>query len=160
MKQSRREIEVRLMFATSQSQNQHDQIVLESCRNQLEYFTAADPRCRGLQLPEGVMLRYNLERSLYFYFRTRCDDGKINTQVYSTDCPFEMQKSQIGNISTPLFSQETYGFDPTADRNHVGKLEKLVHDWISFIKEVPDEAEGFSSFALDPSVTRRPARVF
>jgi hypothetical protein len=137
---------------------ERDKMLIESYRAQLEYFTSAHPRCRGLQLPEGIMLRYHQEHSLYFYLRTRMDDGKIITQVYGTDSPYDMQKSQIGEVKTPLFDvMHTHQFDPDADRTHLTKLEKLVNDWVDFISEAAEEGDRFSSFHIAPNLMSRAA---
>jgi len=129
-------------------------IIVESSRAQLEYFTQADSRCRGVQLPEGVMLRYVSAKSLFFYLRTGLQDGKIVTHVYATDSPYDMQKSCIGAVSTALFDIGTQRFDPFADQTQVRKLENFLNAWVDFIGESTDETERFSSFQLDPHLAK------
>jgi hypothetical protein len=109
-------------------------------RIQAEHFPNADPRCRSLQLPEGVLLRYTALGSLYFYLRSGVDDGKIVTSVYASDSPYERQKGLIGGVRTPMF-------EPHADANHLRKVEGLVRTWVEFVRE-PDPADAFLSFPL------------
>jgi hypothetical protein len=118
-----------------------ERIALEATQNQLEHFRSADPRCRALQLPEGIMLRYNLSHSLYFYLRTGVSDGKIKTVVFSSDSPYDRQKTRIGEVSTPMFEAQ-------ADRNHLGKLEKLLRTWVEFVQDEPASTSDFASFEL------------
>jgi hypothetical protein len=133
--------------------DRHD-IIVESSRTQLEYFTRANPFCRGLQLPEGVMLRYNCSEPFFFYLRTRVEDGKIFTRVYATDTPYELQKSCIGEVSTSLFDAEKNGFDLQADLNQLEKLEVFLNSWVDFIRIPADDGEErYTSFALHPHMS-------
>src|SRR3954467_10566506 len=100
-----------------------DKVVVEINRHQLERFTGADPRCRGLELPEGLMLRYALSHSLYFYLRTGVKEGKITTHVFASDSPYERQKSPVGEVSTPMFESQ-------ADAKHLVKVERLLYAWV------------------------------
>ncbi|MEK6233281.1 MAG: hypothetical protein N2C14_01065, partial [Planctomycetales bacterium] len=50
--------------------------------NQLANFTEDNDKCAGVQLPKGVMLRYNLAESLYFYLETNVDGGRLKTVVF------------------------------------------------------------------------------
>src|SRR5207248_1189588 len=95
-----------------------DRVVLQATRNQLEHFQGADPHCRAVQLPEGIMLRYNQARSLYFYLRTGLEGGNILTRVFASDSPYDRQKTGIGEVTTPMF-------DPRADHIHLEKLQQL-----------------------------------
>ena len=54
-----------------------DRIVVEVISNQLEHFQKINPPCRGLELPDGILLRHTQSASLYFYLRTGVDNGKI-----------------------------------------------------------------------------------
>lgn len=130
--------------------NADDTILLEVNQSQLNYFTSADERCRGLQLPEGILLRYNLARSLYFYLRTSVEDGKVITRVYSSDTPFDHRKCVIGEVSTPLFDRTGLRFDLEVDRKQVDKLRGLLLTWVNFVCEDLEATSGFSGFALDP----------
>src|SRR5258707_719304 len=69
---------------------------------QIQHFQGADARCRGLQLPEGILLRYTLSSALYFYLRTAIQNGKISTRVYASDSPYDREKAHIGEITTPM----------------------------------------------------------
>src|SRR5258706_16349566 len=77
---------------------------------QIEHFQHADARCRGLRLPEGVLLRYTMSTALYFYLRTGIQDGKITTQIYASDSPYDREKAIIGEVMTAMF-------EPQADLN-------------------------------------------
>ena len=115
--------------------------VLETTRCQLQHFQEADPRCRALQLPEGVMLRYNLAQALYFYLRTGVSEGKIRTRVYASDSPYDRTKTDIGEVITPMF-------EPQADPKHLKKLEELLRHWVEFVKDEPGADEAFTSFPI------------
>lgn len=120
----------------------NDQVVIEISRNQLERFTGADPRCRGLELPEGVMLRYALAQSLYFYLRTGVKEGKITTRVFASDTPYDRQKSPVGEVSTPMF-------EPQADARHLDKVERILYAWVDFVKEEADTDTSFKYFEMN-----------
>jgi hypothetical protein len=111
-------------------------------RTQLEHFSESDPRCRVLQLPDGVLLRYTLSQALYFYLRTTIRDGKIFTRVYSSDSPYDRQKAAIGDVATPMFEAQ-------ADYVHLKKIEKLLRGWVEFVGESGDSLNEFMSFKLD-----------
>ena len=118
-----------------------DDDVAEVTRHQLQLLTEADPRCRGLQLPEGVMLRYNLAEALYFYLKTGIVNGKIATRIFASDSPYEREKTAIGAVQTPMFA-------PQADLEHLEKVKKLLQGWIAFIQEEPDTTQEFQSFEM------------
>src|SRR5262245_16197844 len=109
-------------------------------RIQKEHFESADPRCRSLELPEGLLLRYAAARSLYFYLRSGVQDGSITTAVYASDSPYDRQKALIGAVATPMFQGE-------ADLEHLRRVEALVRSWVEFVKD-PDAGEDFRSFPL------------
>jgi hypothetical protein len=114
----------------------------EVMRSQLVHFTSSDPRCRGLELPEGLLLRYTLSRSLYFYLRTGIRDGKIWTRVYASDSPYDRQKTTIGDVRTPIF-------EARADLSHLVRVQKLLYDWVEFVKESSDEEVMFRNFPVE-----------
>jgi hypothetical protein len=118
-----------------------EKIAYELTRNHLQHFTDSDPRCRGLQLPEGLLLRYTLSHALYFYLRTDIRDGKIWTRVFASDSPYDRQKTSIGEVLTPLF-------EARADANHLLKVEQLLRAWVDFVREKPDDEIVFKSFAV------------
>ena len=66
-----------------QQKSLEDEKVIDFVRTQIERFTGVDPHCRALELPEGLMLRYRMAGSLYFYLRTGVKDGKRNIKHYS-----------------------------------------------------------------------------
>jgi hypothetical protein len=118
------------------------QVVVEINRSQMERFTGADPRCRGMELPEGLMLRYALSHSLYFYLRTGVKEGKITTQIFASDTPYDRQKSPVGEVSTPMFESQ-------ADAKHLDKVERLLYAWVDFVKEEADSDTDFRSFEMN-----------
>ena len=120
-----------------------DKVVSGMNRTQLERFTGADARCRGLELPEGLMLRYNLSRSLYFYLRTGVKDGKIGTVIFASDSPYERQKTMVGEVSTPMFATQ-------ADASHLDRVEQMLYAWVDFIKDDADsEGRDFTTFEMN-----------
>jgi hypothetical protein len=120
-----------------------DRIVVEVIGSQIEHFRNIDPPCKGLGLPDGVLLRHTQSRSLYFYLRTRVDNGKIVTQVFASDSPYDRQKAGIGSVMTPMF-------ESAADFNHMQKLEQLIREWVEFVNEEPDFDHDFQSFKVGP----------
>jgi hypothetical protein len=116
-------------------------LIMEFTSTQLQHFRAADPRCRALQLPEGIMLRYMMAEALYFYLRSGARDGKILTKVFASNSPYDRLKTCIGEVTTPMF-------EPHADYNHFKNLEQLLRSWIDFVKQDPDGEEGFRAFEV------------
>jgi hypothetical protein len=114
-------------------------IIVEANHHQLEYFSRTDPPARGLEIPEGILLRYNLSVALYFYLKSSVVDGKIATQAFASDTPYERQKAWIGEVRTPMFEAD-------ADRNHLQRLERMLRNWVEFVKEAPD-----LTAAVDPN---------
>ena len=120
-----------------------EQIVGEVISNQLEHFRTIEPPCRGLELPDGILLRHTRSRSLFFYLRTRVEDGKIKTQVFATDSPYDRQKTSIGSVITAMFEHQ-------ADHAHLEKLENLIRTWVEFVQEEPESGQDFQSFQVNP----------
>jgi hypothetical protein len=117
-----------------------ERVAVDINRTQLQRLTEADPRCRGIELPEGLMLRYTLARSLYFYLRTGVKDGKITTKVYASDSPYDRQRAHVGDVRTPPFSTG-------ADAKHLDKVRRLLYSWVDFVKDDTDLTDDFRSFA-------------
>jgi hypothetical protein len=109
--------------------------------NQVQHFRDADPRCRAMQLPEGVLLRYTLSQALYFYLRSGVNDGNITTRVYASDSPYDRKKADIGEVRTPMFA-------PQADQTHLFNIERLLRAWIDFVKDTRDQEQSFKSFEV------------
>ena len=120
-----------------------DRLVVEVIGSQLAHFRNIDPPCRGLELPDGILLRSTRSASLYFYLRTGVEEGKITTQVFASDSPYDRQKAGIGAVVTPMF-------EPGADYGHLEKLEGLIRDWVDFVQEGPDPTRDFQSFRVGP----------
>lgn len=126
-----------------------DSVLAEVNQSQLRYFTTADQRCRGLELPEGILLRYNMAKSLYFYLRTSVEDGAVITKAYSSDTPFDYRKVVIGEVSTPMFDKKSHQFDGDVDRKQIEKLRTLLHAWVNFIADTAAASFAFSSFSME-----------
>jgi hypothetical protein len=120
-----------------------DQLVVEVINHQLDHFRNLDPPCRGMELPDGIILRHTRSRSLYFYLRTRVEDGKIKTQVFASDSPYDRQKTSIGSVMTPMF-------ESLSDREHLEKLETLIRRWAEFVQEESGSERDFQSFQVNP----------
>jgi hypothetical protein len=121
--------------------SEEDRVVASMNRTQIERFTTADPRCRALELPEGLMLRYNLSQSLYFYLKTGVKDGKIVTNVFASDSPYDRQKTLVGEITTPMFAAQ-------ADASHLDRVEEMLYAWVNFVKNEVDSGRDFSTFQM------------
>jgi hypothetical protein len=111
-------------------------------QTQIERFTGTDARCRGLELPEGVLLRYNLSRSLFFYLKTAVSEGKIGTTIFASDSPYERQKTLLGEVFTPMFT-------PLADATHLDRVEELLYAWVDFVKEDTEPGREFKTFQMN-----------
>ena len=120
-----------------------DRLVVEAIGSQFAYFTNIDPPCRGLELPDGILLRNTRSAPLYFYLRTGVEEGKITTQVFASDSPYDRRKAGIGAVVTPKF-------EPGADYDHLEKLEGLIRGWVDFVQEGPDPTRDFQSFQVGP----------
>jgi hypothetical protein len=120
-----------------------NQLVVDAIGSQLAYFKKINPPCRGLELPDGILLRSTRSASLYFYLRTGVDNGKLKTHVFASDSPYDRQKTGIGSVVTPMF-------EPGADYNHLMQLENLIRGWVDFVQEEPDLTRDFQSFRVGP----------
>jgi hypothetical protein len=120
-----------------------DRVVVEVLNHQLEHFRNIEPPCRGMELPDGIILRHALSQSLYFYLRTRVEDGKIKTQVFASDSPYDLQKASVGSVVTAMFEHRS-------DHAHLEKLETLIRQWVEFVQDEPDSGRDFHSFKVNP----------
>jgi hypothetical protein len=118
-------------------------LVVDVIGHQLEHFRNGETPCRGMELPDGIILRHMLSQSLYFYLRTRVEDGKIKTQVFASDSPYDRQKASIGSVITLMF-------EPRSELTHVEKLETLVRNWVEFVRGELDSGREFQSFKVNP----------
>ena len=116
-------------------------IVEEFQHRQLEQLRQADPRCRVMEMPDGVLLRYTLAQSLYFYLRSRVEDGKLNTRVWASDSPYDRQKAHVGDVATPMFK-------PEAEANHMRRVLGLLRDWVRFVADEAQQDSEFVAFHL------------
>src|SRR4029077_19162213 len=101
-----------------------------------QHFRNIDPPCRGMELPDGVLLRHTRSRSLYFYLKTSIENGKIKTQIHASDSPYDRQKARIGTVMTAMF-------EARADAVHLEKLENVIREWVEFVQEVLDTGHDF-----------------
>lgn len=118
------------------------EILQQMEQRQLQQLQSSDPRYRGMQLPEGLMLRYNLAHTLYFYLRTGLKDGKIATRVWASDSPYDRGKADIGEVLTPMMETD-------ADQRHLANVQQLLRTWIRFVREKSDDDQDFTSFEVD-----------
>jgi hypothetical protein len=128
-----------------------DEIFVEFQGRTLQLMDGADSRCRAMQLPEGLLLRYILAKTLYFYLRTRSKDANLSTQIYATDSPYDPCKTEISEVLTPMF-------DEGADEIHLKKVQQVLRSWVHFVREQTDgDEEDFVAFPLQmgSSVGRR-----
>jgi hypothetical protein len=121
----------------------HEQILVNVVGTHLEHFRNMKPPCRGMGLPDGVLLRHTLSPSLYFYLKTRVEDDTIKTQVYASDSPYDRQKAGIGSVITAMFEHHS-------DYAHLTKLERLIREWVEFVQVEPDSGRDFQTFKVDP----------
>lgn len=130
------------MDMQNEATSPEDQAIVEVIHTQLQHFRTAQPPCRGVQLPDGILLRHTLSRSLFFYLRTGVENGKIHTRIYATDSPYDRQKADIGVVTTPMF-------EPQADHVHLEKLEQVLKDWVTFVRDEPEGEGDFQPFYFD-----------
>ena len=135
-----RRLERNLVSQTTPS-NPEIEVVERTTQQHIRYFEETDSRCRGMQLPDGLMLRFNLAGTLYFYLRTGVGDGKITSRVFASDSPYEREKAFIGAVATPMFAE-------LADYEHLRKVEKLVRSWVEFVTSSADPERPFSTFEM------------
>ena len=119
----------------------NDPILNQIHHNHIQRLTESDSRCRALQLPEGIMLRYNLTESLFFYLRTAVREGKIMTRIFASDSPYDPQRTAIGEVSTPMFETQ-------ADDVHLEKVKGMLYAWVDFVSQAPESGEDFQSFSM------------
>src|ERR1700746_3331358 len=93
-----------------------DDPLVRTMQTQIRHFRSAN--CRAVELTEGVMLRYTPLPSLYFYLRSGVKDGKIQTNIYASDTPYERHKTAIGQVRTAMF-------DSQADYEHLKNIESM-----------------------------------
>src|SRR5262249_23027981 len=94
------------MASKAEKNGEDSEAAREAARTQFEHFRAVAPRCRVMQLPEGLLLRYTPVQALYFYLRTGASDGRIVTMIYASDSPYDPRKTTIGEARTPMFEDE------------------------------------------------------
>ena len=126
-----------------------EEVIDKASKNQLAAFTEDREKCAGIQLPKGVMLRYNLAESLYFYLETGVDGGKLKTSVFASNSPYEKaNRVMVSEIATPIFDEQT---NEDCNVVHSRKVEGAVNDWIAFVDDnaEADEDAPFTSFALE-----------
>jgi hypothetical protein len=119
-----------------------DRVITRVNNTQAEHFTGSDSNCRVLRMPDGVMLRYTLHRSLFFFLGSENVDGFVITRIFASDTAYERQKIKLGEVSTPMFDQKE------SEPNHLLQVEALLRAWIDFIAEDPSADQDFKPFEL------------
>ena len=122
-----------------------DKVVNKVTTDQLQHFANGQSGVHGIELPKGVMLRYNLASALYFFLETGVNDGDIRTCVFASDSPYDkVNRVLVSEVRTPMFQDN-------ANETHSTKVEDAVHDWVRFVSEdiEVDEAQPFTSFQMD-----------
>lgn len=100
--------------------------VANAIGQQLEHFRNMSPRCRGVELPDGIILCPAPTQSLYFYLRTRAEGDEIMTQVFASDSPYDRQKAAIGSAFMSRTDYKSSLF--------INSINNLMNDWIEFIR--------------------------
>ena len=122
-----------------------DKVVNKVTTDQLQHFANGQSGVHGIELPKGVMLRYNLASALYFFLETGVNDGDIRTCVFASDSPYDkVNRVLVSEVRTPMFQDN-------ANETHSTKVEDAVHDWVRFVSEdiEVDESQPFTSFQMD-----------
>lgn len=121
-----------------------DRVITRVNRKQVEHFGSTDSTCRALRLPDGVLLRYTLHPSLYFFLTSENSDGHVVTRVFATDSPYDRRKIKIGEAITTMFDR------PEAEPDHLQQVEVLLRTWLDFLVDDPNAQEDFKVFGLKP----------
>ena len=121
--------------------NEEREMVSGVITAQLEHFRHTDPPCRGVELPDGVLLRHTQSASLYFYLRTIVENAAFRTNVFATDSPYDRQKAAIGTVITPMF-------ELGADYDHLEKVENLIRGWVEFVRLDVEGERDFQTFTV------------
>jgi hypothetical protein len=122
--------------------NGERELVGEVIQAQLVHFRNSDPPCRGVELPDGVLLRHTQSAALYFYLKTVVENAAFRTHVFASDSPYDRQKAGIGMVSTPMFERG-------AEYVHLEKVEVLIRGWVDFVKRDPAAEKDFQSFTFE-----------
>jgi hypothetical protein len=118
----------------------------QASREQLTHLTSIEPQCHGVEVAEGILLRYLGEEPLYFFLKTSIVLGEIVTRIYSSDTPFEREQEFIRELRSPAGN-------PGADQAHLAKIEQVLHDYVIF---VGDADEGSDPFTPTPTAPKKP----
>jgi hypothetical protein len=110
----------------------------QSSREQLSHLTSIEPHCHGVEVAEGILLRYLGEVPLYFFLRTSVVHGEIVTRIYSSDTPFEREQEFIRELRSPAG-------DPGADKAHLARIEQVLHDYVIFVGDADEGSDPFHS---------------
>jgi hypothetical protein len=119
-----------------------DKLITRVNHTQAEHFTQPDSNCRVVRMPDGIMLRYTLHPSLFFFLGSENLDGFVITRIFASDTAYERQKIKLGEVSTPMFDQSE------SDPNHLQQVESLLRSWIEFIAQDPSPDQDFTHFGL------------
>lgn len=115
----------------------------QASRQQLSHLTSIEPQCRGVEVAEGILLRYLGEEPLYFFLRTTVQLGELVTRVYASDTPFEREQEFIRELRTP-------SSEPQADKAHLAKVEQVVRDYVIFVGDADQGSDPSASGPPNP----------
>ena len=104
-----------------------DRVITQVNHTQMEHFARNDSNCRVLRMPDGVLLRYTMHPSLYFFLTSENADGNVVTRIFASDSPYERQKIKIGDVKTPMFDHSL------SDPDHLKLVESMLRGWVDFI---------------------------
>ena len=82
----------------------NDQVLERTVRIQLRRFEESDARCRGVQLPDALLLRFDRAEALFFRLRSGVTDGRLVSRVFASDSPYHPEQAFIGEVLTPLLA--------------------------------------------------------
>lgn len=110
----------------------------QASRQHLSHLTSIEPHCHGVEVAEGILLRYLGEVPLYFFLKTSLVLGEIVTRIYSSDTPFEREQEFVRELRSP-------SGDPGADKAHLAKIEQVLHDYVIFVGDADEDSDPFHS---------------
>jgi hypothetical protein len=119
-----------------------DRLISRVHRTQAEHFEHSDTNCRAMRMPDGVMLRYTLHRSLFFFLGSENIDGFVITRIFASDTAYERQKIKLGEVSTPMFDQNE------SEPNHLVQVETLLRSWTDFVAEEAAAGADYNVFSF------------
>lgn len=105
---------------------------------QLQHFTSIEPKCKGVELAEGILLRYRSEKPLFFFLRSFVEGEEIVTRIFSSDSAFDKEKTFVRELRTT-------NRERCADVVHLEQIERTLRDFVIFVADLADGEEPFMS---------------